>query len=199
MGKMKMVLASSSPRRRALLQEAGYRFEVAPPVLGEPPLPEMAAGAAAAWAEALAYFKARAVVDAWPDAVVIGADTVVEHDGRLLGKPRDEQHAREILTHHFAGRNEVITGLAVLLPQASGRIITHDVTTLVMRPMRAHELEAYLAGGAWQGKAGAYALQEGGDRFVQAMSGSAANVVGLPVELLADILERWHLDVDRLT
>lgn len=184
-----LVLASASPRRRDLLSAAGYAFEVEPAEVSEPAAPACGSTAvAAAWAEAMAYFKAATVATTRPEAVIIGADTVVVHDGAVIGKPRDEAHARQLLTEHFAGRNDVITGLAVLCPAAAVQVITHVTTVLTMRPMTEEELEAYLAGGAWQDKAGAYALQEGGDTFVETMAGSESNVVGLPMEELARVL-----------
>ncbi|MCP4707701.1 MAG: Maf-like protein, partial [Planctomycetes bacterium] len=88
----------------------------------------------------------------------------------------------------FGGKNDVITGIALLHPGRIERIITHVRTTLTMRPMTGTELEAYLDSGAWRGKAGAYALQEGGDKFVLSAKGSESNVVGLPLEKLDEIL-----------
>jgi len=186
-----LVLASASPRRQQLLQEAGYEFEVVAPPVSEPPAPARAVLRPAAWAEALAYFKARSVAGLRPQALILAADTLCLHGQTIIGKPRDLAEARRILSEQFGGRNEVITGLALLLPARGERLLTHVVTTLIMRPMSPAELEAYLASGAWQGKAGAYALQEGGDRFVQAMAGSASNVVGLPLEKVEELLGRF--------
>jgi len=184
-----LVLASGSPRRRALLAEAGYVFEVAPADVLEPAAPECGSTAeAVAWVEAMAYYKARSVATGRAEAVIVGADTVVVHDGCIIGKPRDEAHARQLLTEHFAGRNDVITGLAVLCPAASVQVITHVSTVLMMRAMTDEELAAYLGSGAWRDKAGAYALQEGGDKFVETMEGSESNVVGLPMEALERVL-----------
>jgi septum formation protein len=186
-----LILASASPRRRELLRAAGYAFEVVPPVLSEPPLPASRLIAPAVYAEALAYFKARAVADERAEALIIGADTIVVHGDAIIGKPVDEADARRILTTLFAGPNEVITGLALLCPPREKRIITHVSTKLLMRAMTPRELDDYLAGGAWRDKAGAYALQEGGDQFVLSMEGSASNVVGLPMERLAELLEEF--------
>jgi len=183
----KLILASASPRRRQLLSDAGYEFEVAPPEVAEPNIPPEGI-LPAVWAEALAYFKARSVAELHPDALILGADTIVTHGGRIIGKPRDLDHARHILTRQFGGKNDVITGLALLHPGRIERIITHVRTTLTMRPMTGAELEDYLDSGAWRGKAGAYALQEGGDKFVLAAQGSESNVVGLPLEKLDEIL-----------
>ncbi len=187
----KLILASQSPRRRQLLREGGYEFQAVNPPLREPVCVSSSV-TAVAWAESLAYYKARAVSQSHPDSIVIGADTVCVHEDHLLGKPADLEDARRMLTHHFAGRTDVITGLALVCLSANQRIITHEVTTLLMRPMKNEELERYLQSGAWKDKAGAYALQEGGDAFVQSMQGSETNVVGLPMELLRRLLKQFQ-------
>lgn len=183
-----LILASGSPRRRLLLREAGYECTVVAPDWNEPPPPVSSTLGPAAWAEALAYCKAYPVAARHPQAVVVGADTLVCYAGHLIGKPRDLDEARRILSSQFGGRNQVITGLAVWYPPGRS-IVTHEVTALTMRPMSPEELHDYLASGAWRGKAGAYALQEGGDRFVESMAGSESNVVGLPMERLKNIFE----------
>ena len=189
-----LILASASPRRQALLREAGYAFAAVASEILEPSLPEDQAIPAGAWAEALAYFKARAVSVDYPDAIVIGADTVVVHGNSIMGKATDVDDARRILSTMFGGKNEVITGLAILNPNSSERIITHVSTTLMMREMNAREVEDYLASGAWRDKAGAYALQEGGDKFLETIKGSYSNVVGLPMEKLNELLQPFYKD-----
>ena len=190
--KFSLVLASGSPRRRQLLAEAGYEFDVVPPRVHEPDMAVSRGLGAAAWAEALAYFKARAGAEVRPGAIVIGADTVVARENAVLGKPRDEADARRMLGQFFAGCNEVITGLCILAPCEQARVVTHVSSTLVMRAMEPEELEAYLSGGAWRDKAGAYAFQEGGDKFVRSVAGSVSNVVGLPLERLGEILQEFQ-------
>lgn len=184
---LRLILASSSPRRRQLLAEAGYQFQVVPPAIPEP-----AEGfedlSPCQQAEALAYFKAREV-GPMPDALVLGADTIVAAGNRVLGKPADAADARAMLTSLSGTRHAVITGLALLTPDAH-RLIASDTTWIVMRTITAAEIDAYLASGEWEGKAGAYAIQETADRFVQAVEGSFSNVVGLPLELLARMLEQ---------
>ncbi len=191
-----IILASGSPRRRELMLGAGYAFEVVRPEIEEPGAPAEGGGAAAGyWAESLAYIKAAAVALRYPEALVIGADTIVRHGETLVGKPRDLADARRILTNLFGGRNEVITGVALICAAARWRVVTHVVTELVMRPMDEAELEDYLASGAWRDKAGAYALQEGGDRFVQSISGSESNIVGLPMERLGELIGEFAREV----
>ncbi len=183
-----IILASGSPRRQGLLAELGAEFTVIVPELAEPALPDMECKAADIWVESLAYLKAAQVAQSHPEQVIIAADTVCVHSGRIIGKPENREDARNILTNYFAGNCQVITGLAVLWPDKKLRHITHAVTELEMRAMTPAELNEYLASGLWEGKAGAYAYQEGGDRFVLSRKGSESNIVGLPLELLREIL-----------
>jgi septum formation protein len=182
---LKLVLASSSPRRRQLLAEAGYDFEVVDPPIAEPADLGTAFGPAG-WAEALAYFKARSVAQFMPDAYVLGADTVVAAvgaAGEMLGKPADSVEADRMLRRLSGTRHQVITGVALLGP-AGYRHISSDVTYVSLRQMTEEEIQAYVASGEWIGKAGAYAIQESADRFVEKVEGSYSNVVGLPMEML---------------
>ncbi|MFW6155263.1 MAG: Maf family protein [Planctomycetota bacterium] len=177
------VLASQSSRRRQLLLEAGYRFEVIAPPLDEPSsVPE--AVTPSQHAESLAYFKARAVMERYrPSLPVLGADTVVALDDHLFGKPADVDDARRILSALSGTRHEVITGLALVDPHGC-RLIASDVTHVRMHPMADEAMEAYLATGLWEGKAGAYGIQDRDDPLVDCIEGSFSNVVGLPLEQL---------------
>jgi len=185
-----LILASSSPQRRRLLAEAGYRFRVIVPDLPEPDavfhkLPPRQQ------AEALAYFKAREVFDKHPDAIVLGADTLVVLGKRILGKPADRLQAETMLRSISGALQCVITGIALLHPSGR-RLIASEVTWIIMRPMSEEEIQQYLASGEWIGKAGAYAIQETADRFVERIEGSFTNVVGLPTELLRRMIRQIH-------
>ncbi len=183
----KLVLASASPRRRQFLAQMGYEFEVIPPSVDEEidtSLP------AERQAELLAERKAEAVAATVGRALVLGADTLVACEGRVIGKAADEGEAREILKLLTTHRHAVITGICVLDTATGHRQVAHDTTWVQMRRMTAEELDAYIAGCGWRDKAGAYALQEGGDRFVERMEGSESNVVGLPVELVERLVPR---------
>ena len=169
------------------MAQAGYAFDVIAPQIPEPDdslehLPP------AGQAEALAYFKARSVSDLYPGRCVLGADTVVAAGGRVLGKAADAADARQMLTDVSAARHAVITGVALLAGE-SQRIIASDVTYVTMRQMTAREIDDYVASGEWIGKAGAYAIQETADRFVDAIEGSFSNIVGLPMELVGRMLD----------
>lgn len=180
------VLASESPRRRQLLLDAGYRFKVIAPPLAEPPTIPTAV-TPRQHAESVAYFKARAVMERYrPDLPVLAADTVVALDDHLFGKPADVADARRILTALSGTRHEVITGVA-LIDSCGCRLIASDVTHVRMRPMSDEELDAYLASGLWEGKAGAYGIQDRDDPVVECIEGSFSNVVGLPLEQLPSL------------
>jgi septum formation protein len=183
-----LILASASPRRRELLARAGWPFRVVEPPLTEPQ-EEWRGLSPRGLAEALAYFKARSVWEANPGERVIGADTVVWHAGQLIGKPAGEEDARAILRSLCGSRHAVITGVAILGP-GGRRLIASDATYITMRKASQAEIQAYLDGGEWRGKAGAYAIQETGDRFVERVEGSFSNVVGLPLELLERMIGR---------
>lgn len=185
----RLILASASPRRRELLTRAEYEFTVQPPTLEEPH--HLPVGLRPSqYAESLAYFKARCVAEVNPDARVLGADTVVvSADGRILGKADDAEEARKMLRDLSRQRHAVITGVAILGPGAV-RILASDVTYVTMRPMSEQEIEDYVASGEWEGKAGAYAIQESADKFVINLEGSFSNVVGLPMKLVSRLLDR---------
>lgn len=190
----KIILASASPRRAQLLQESGYAFSVHPPTLSEPPLDPC--GRPESQAMALSYFKARSVLESGAAAgdLVLGADTVVANAGQVFGKAVSTGDARRILTELSRAPHRVLTGFSLIMRLPDGtlrRRIACDVTRVTMRPMSELEMSDYLASGEWEGKAGAYGIQDCGDRYVTRIEGSFSNVVGLPLELLAKVLREW--------
>jgi septum formation protein len=183
-----LVLASASPRRARLLQQAGIRFEVRPADLPE----ERGPGEApAAYAARLALAKAHAVaarLPAAPPRLVLGADTIVVLDGDVLGKPVDARDAAALLARLVGRSHRVVTAVA-LLDTASARVREALVTSTVhMRAAARAEIEAYAATDEPLDKAGAYALQGEGRRFVAAVEGSQTNVIGLPLEETLELL-----------
>ena len=184
------ILASRSPRRRELLARAGYEFEVVPAddsvedlVDQSLPVEQLVAKLAECKAGAIA-----AQCDK-PGAVVLGADTVAELDGKILGKPADRLEAHEMLESLRGRTHRVLTGICLWESGKTGPIITKiDRTTLRMDPISDAELENYLDSGGWKGKAGAFGYQ---DRlgWIHILKGSESNVVGLPMELLGRMLE----------
>ena len=183
-----IILASGSPRRRDLLAEAGYRFRVVTPSAGaecgvcsgESP-PELVAR--------LAYQKAADVATRVERGrqIIVACDTMAECAGQLLGKPVDEEHARQMLELLSGREHRVYSGLCVwVTPDGEPRVEVAR-TTLRMDPLLAGDIDEYLATGLWEGKAGAFGFQ---DRvgWLHILEGSHSNVVGLPMELLAEML-----------
>ncbi|MDH3592409.1 MAG: Maf family protein [Planctomycetota bacterium] len=171
-----IVLASASPRRRDLLEQAGIAFRVIPAQIEEWS-PDR--GEAAAVAEHNARAKAEAVAAGEPAAVVLGADTVVAKGDRLLGKPLDAAAARSTLRTLSGTTHGVYTGVAVCYRnQTVSRVVRTDVT---MRRLTETEIDEYVASGEAFGKAGAYAVQGAAESFVKCLDGPYDNVVGLPV------------------
>jgi septum formation protein len=184
-----IILASASPRRKELLGGAGYEFEVIVPEIDESAFGGEGVSPCE-HAEKLALVKARNVAEKFPDRLVIGADTVVDFDGEIIGKPGDAKEAEEITRKLFSGPHEVITAVAIVRLNDDIEIVESDRTTVYPRRMSEEELAAHIEGGRWRDKAGAYAIQEEGDEFVERIEGSLTNVMGLPMELLGQLLER---------
>ncbi|MFN4243558.1 MAG: Maf family protein [Tepidisphaerales bacterium] len=181
----RLILASSSPRRQSLLKEAGYRFDVVPAEIDEEAYPSGLLPSAVA--EFLAHKKASVVADRFPDAVVLGADTVVAFGDQLLGKARDVDEARRILELLSGTTHLVITGVAVICRATGFDRKTRSMSAVRMRQMSAEAINRYLATGDWIGKAGAYGIQDS-DPFVVRLTGSHTNIVGLPMGVTKTLL-----------
>ena len=172
-----LVLASTSPQRRAILEQLRIPFDVVAPdfeeVDGTSPL-ERAAG------------KARSVDGG--ERPVLGVDTEVLFDGELLGKPANATEA-EAMLEALAGRtHEVVSGLCLRTP--AWEELHEEVTHVTFRSLTPRDLAHYVASGEWEGRAGAYAIQGLGGRLVERIDGDYLNVVGLPAALLLTLLER---------
>jgi septum formation protein len=185
-----LVLASASPRRSKILSDAGLRFEVQPSTIEEK---ERAGEGPADLADRLAREKAIDVarqLGAKPAIPVLGADTIVVTGEEVLGKPRDEAHAVELLSRLMGTTHRVMTGIA--LAWSDGRKVLSQVVTseVQMRFATREEIVDYVAIGESLDKAGGYALQGAGRRFVVAVSGSSTNVIGLPLDETLALFER---------
>ena len=175
------ILASASPRRQQLLTQAGYRFEVVPSAVDEATFEEDGIDSETLCAR-LARAKAAEVAARFPDRLVLGADTVVDDDGHIIGKPADAAHAEAITRRLFSRPHKVITGIALVCIAKGIEIVETDITTVYPRQLTDAQIADHIAGGNWQGKAGAYGIQETGDAFVERIDGSFTNVMGLPME-----------------
>lgn len=174
-----LILASASPRRKDLLERLGFEFDLRPSRVDE----LLDADTPERNAQRLAGLKARAVVEGLKSGVVIGCDTVVAVESEILGKPADEADARRILSYLSGKVQRVISGLCLIDVRSGIELCGHEVTWVHTRPMSPREIDEYIATGECFGKAGAYAIQETGDRFIDRLEGSFDNVVGFPTEL----------------
>jgi len=185
-----LILASGSPRRLQLMADAGYEFTVEPADIDETPLPNEPA---ASYVARLANDKARHVAERHPEAVVIGADTIVALDGELLGKPADADDAGAMLGRLSGRAHEVLTGVAVARDGDVYGIV--EVSRVWFRTLGRPEIDAYVATGEPLDKAGSYAIQGLGGAFVERTEGAWDNIVGLPMAVVARLLaERGGLN-----
>jgi septum formation protein len=187
---MHLILASQSPRRRELLAEAGYEFEVIPPA-DSAECGAMVREFPRELVARLARQKAADVAGKVQQGVVIGCDTVAECGGHILGKPASRAHAREMLDLLRGKVHHVYSGLCLWRRPDDFMRVEVDVTKLKMAPLTDRQLDDYLDSGAWKGKAGAFGYQ---DRlgWLRVVSGSESNVVGLPMELLGKMLLEFN-------
>lgn len=196
--KTRLVLASASPQRKKILSDAGYTFELADPGEVENAIASAPTPAALAIAKARAKaMEVAAKLDAPFPAIVIGVDTLVALDDDVIGKPLDRFDAKGILSRLSGSRHQVISGMclwpargktaASTVPDGEPHLLS-ATTFIKMRPMSEDEIDAYIATGQSDGKAGAYAIQESGDKFVETLEGSLLNVVGFPLEEFQKVL-----------
>ncbi|MHC4891518.1 MAG: Maf family protein [Planctomycetota bacterium] len=184
-----IILASASPRRKQLLAEAGYKFTSVRPDINESVFPAERLSACE-YVRRLALAKAKNVAAGHPDCLVIGADTVVDFKGQIIGKPADAKEAEQITKKLFGAPHKVITAVAIVRIIDGTEIVESDTTTVYPKPMTTEQIAEHIKGGSWRDKAGAYAIQEGGDEFIEKIEGSLTNVMGLPMELLQQMLGR---------
>ncbi|MDB4413131.1 Maf family protein [Pirellulaceae bacterium] len=185
----RLILASGSPRRKQLLKAANYLFDVVQPddsaedgaCSGETPAELVAR---------LAYQKAENVAKKFDDGLYLGCDTVGEINGQILGKPQDEAHAEKMLRLMSGREHRVFSGVCLWNRPDNKKLVKVAATQLKMEPLSEAWLKDYLATDSWIGKAGAFGFQDGLD-WINIIDGSESNVVGLPMELLEEMLQEF--------
>jgi septum formation protein len=183
--KQALILASASPRRQELLREAGIPFQTYPAHIPEERMP---GEAAVAYAQRLSREKALAVAHHFAGRFILGADTIVVVDEDVLEKPVNHDDAARMLRLLSGRGHKVITGVSLVSP--TGSIDTRTCTTQVFfRKLMEQEIQAYVASNEPMDKAGAYAIQGGAANFADRMEGEYSNVVGLPLLLVAEMLQ----------
>jgi nucleoside triphosphate pyrophosphatase len=184
-----LILASASPRRAELLRQLDLDFQVIPSVAAEvfdehlSPL-ELC--------QLNAHRKARVVAKKHPDALVLGADTLVFLANEIMGKPADVAEARRMLGRLQGRTHQVVTGVSLMHLRALRERTFAASTDVTFRPLTAEQINIYLSKTNPLDKAGGYAIQEHGDTIVSEISGSFSNVVGLPIEMLKEEIREWE-------
>ena len=178
-----LLLASTSPQRRAILEQLGIPFDVAAPRYEEHDPPD---ADAVELVREHARGKARSVAPGAGDRPVLGVDTAVALGGRLFGKPGDAAEAERMLEALAGTTHVVVSGLCLVTP--GWELVEHAATRVTFRPLTARDLATNLAAGEWEGRAGGYAIQGRGGALVEAIEGDYLNVVGLPAALLVRLL-----------
>jgi septum formation protein len=187
-----VILASASPRRTQLLREMGITFKTVPSDATELHHEQLTARETS---QINAYRKARAVAKKFPDALVLGADTLVHLETALFGKPADLEDAFRMLEQLQGRTHHVVTAICLLHLRERRQRVFADTTAVTFRSLDAVKIQRYLTRVDPLDKAGAYAIQENGDMIIEKIDGSFSNVVGLPVELLTAELGRWSADL----
>jgi septum formation protein len=178
-----LLLASTSPQRKAILEQLHIPFDVVAPNYEEE---SPADGDALQLVREHARGKARSVADIAEDRPVVGVDTAVVLDGRIFGKPTNASDAEQMLEDLSGKTHVVVSGLCLLTP--GWEDIEHEATEVAFRELTPRELGTYVATGEWEGRAGAYAIQGRGASLVRFIEGDYLNVVGLPAGLLVRLL-----------
>ncbi len=189
--KRKIVLASTSPRRKELLEKLGLTFEIDPSNYEEDmtldlPPQELV--------KTLSKGKAQAVATRHEDAIVIGSDCIVFSD-RVLGKPKDEEDAKKVLKSLSGKAHEVFTGVTVIDTKNKIEISRVGRTKVFFKNISDEQIEEYVKSGEPMGKGGSYAIQLKGSEFVEKIEGDITTVIGLPLEILTEILKELEVDI----
>lgn len=188
----KLILASTSPRRKELLEKLGLDFEVVTSDYEEDmtlPLP------ANELAKVLALGKAQDVADKYPDAVVIGSDTMVVFDGKVIGKPKDETDAKEILKKLSGQKHSVVTGVAIINKSLNQELVWTDEAFVQFRNISEEEIDKYIDSGEPFGHAGAYAIQKKACVFVEEIVGDFSVIIGLPQKSVSENLKQFGVEI----
>ena len=191
--KKRLVLASNSPRRIDLLKMAGYHFDIIPHTIEESIPCEISP---TELASNLAFLKASDVARKVDDAIVISADTIVVHKDNIFGKPRDTRDAKRILMMLSGSEHDIITAVCIIDMPSKKKLLRIDRTSIRMMNMTEDEIEIYVRTGEPMDKAGAYAVQGEGGKFIEKMDGNFSNAVGLPLETVHEMLNNFKMNAN---
>lgn len=185
----KIILASSSPQRSAILKNAGFQFEVIPSSYHEPDDPFLTAPELA---KSHAFHKAKQVADNLNEGIVIGCDTLVSLNGKILQKPKNASEAKKFISEQQGQTVQVISGLSLLYIELERNITTTVSSELKFTNMTESEIDWYVSTNEWKDKSGGFSVQGIGSRFITEVNGDYQNIVGLPVFKVYEILNTWN-------
>ena len=191
MPKKRLILASNSPRRIVLLKSLGYHFDIVPHDIEECILGDILP---MELVQNLAFLKATDVARRVSNAIIISADTVIVHKKSILGKPKDVSDAKRILSMLSDSEHDVISGVCVMEMPSRKKMLRIERTHIKMKNIKDEEIDRYILTGEPMDKAGAYAIQGEGGKFIEKIDGSYSNAVGLPLELLQEMLSHFMSD-----
>lgn len=183
----KLILASQSPRRQKILKEAGFTFEIIPADINEESYEHLTPEE---MVRNLSKLKAEKIAEENPDAVVIGADTTVNLNGKIIGKPKDLEDARGILSSLSNTTHEVITAYTII--EGNKKQTFYEISYITFRNITDEQIEEYINSINVLGFAGAYGIQDGADKFVEKFEGDYLNIVGLPSSAVK-MLEEYNV------
>jgi len=190
--KPKFILASSSPRRKALLKQIGLDFKIAPSNYEEDMGLKLNN---VKLAKTLAYGKAKEVASRLKKGIIIGSDTFISFRGKRIGKPGNTKDAERILKMISGKTLKIYSGLAIIDKYSGKEIVDHEMTEVKMKKMTADEIKKYIQTGEPLDKAGAFGIQERGVKFVEKINGCYSNVVGLPIYKLYINLQKLGINI----
>ena len=189
---LKLVLASSSPRREEILEQLNLKFTIVPSKIDED---NFDSSDPVELVRKLAEEKARSVSQLVEDAIIIAADTVVVHNDQILGKPSGKLDAKKMLKKLSSDQHQVITGVAVLNSSSGESHVDYNITEVKMTALTEQEINNYVDTGEPLDKAGSYAIQGFGGLFVEEIKGSYYSVMGLPIHQLAKLLDKFNYGI----
>lgn len=191
----KLVLASTSFRRQELLKWTGLKFGIVAPDFEEEQLRREDFLSTAAFVEVLSFGKAMSVINDFSDAVIISGDTLIEVDDKVIGKPKDLDHAREILKSISGRTHKVFSGVTVI-DTFSGKKLTDSVESAVtFKKLSDEQIEKYVQSSEPLGKAGAYGIQSGARPFIDHIETSWTNVIGFPLVKVCEMLQEFDVEI----
>lgn len=188
----KIVLASTSPQRSAILTAAGFQFEIITsdyPEIDEPFLSPLEQ------AKKHAFNKAKLVADILKEGIIIGCDTVISHNNKLIGKASNATEAKQIIQSLQGTTTQVVSGLCLFNADLERNVITSVESQITMNSMSEAEIDWYIATNEWKDKSGAFSIQGIGSRFIKSINGDYQNIVGLPISKVYEILKTWGYSV----